>query len=116
MRIVGCNRGFKNSRRPVLMLVSFRGGVRFPKADLSPSTRGYHPVLRRPWTQDDLLGRSARFVERSGYWGRSLESQSQAFAGLLAARSVVLDPGSDPLLRVGSAQPVRRPVRILRTR
>ncbi len=92
------------------------GGVRFPKADLSPSTRGHHPVLRRPWTRDDLLGRYDRFAERYGHWGRGSESRSQAFAGLLAGRAVVSGPGSDPLLCVGSVQPVHLPVHILRTR
>jgi hypothetical protein len=92
------------------MLVSFRGGMRFLKADLSPSTRGHHPVLRRPWTRDDLLGRYDRFAERYGHWGRGSESRSQAFAGLLAGRAVVSGPGSDPLLCVGSVQPVHVPV------
>src|SRR6266853_5570638 len=92
------------------MLVSFRGGVWFPMADLSPSPRGHHPVLRRPWTRDDLLGRYDRFAERYGHWGRRSESRSQAFAGLLAGRAVVSGPGSDPLLCVGSVQPEHLPL------
>src|SRR5437667_12799891 len=98
------------------MLVSFRGGVRFPKAGLSPSTRGHHPVLRRPWSRDDLLGRYDRFAERYGLWGRGSESRRQAFAGLLAARAGVSGPGSDALPFVGSAAPVHLPALILRTR
>src|SRR5580693_8536480 len=80
--------------RTAVKIVSFCGGVRFPKADLAQVLLRRRPALRPPSTPDDLRGRCGHSVAHSAHSGPDSGSQNQTFADLLTGHAVVWGLGS----------------------